>query len=141
MTQLAVALKDFFLIYFQELLDRDPGCAIRPVISGPPDETLTDLFNGITTNGTMDWSITVGNKSEPLATLLIDYNTNATPRPPTVVSAVSQWDYAVTVRSSCRFMLLLVTRSAADKMPESLGNTTEVFGSRRGFNDVLWKYL
>ncbi|MGI9075490.1 MAG: AAA family ATPase [Bryobacteraceae bacterium] len=145
MTRLAAALKDFFLVYFQDLLDRDPERAIRPVITGPPDDTLADLFNALTNNGTSDWTITAGGKTEPLGTLLVDYNASTTSRPPSVISAISEWDYAVTVRSSCRLMLFLVTRSASDKMPESLGNTTELFGSerssRRLFNDVLWKYL
>lgn len=145
MTRLAAALKDFFLAYFQELLSRDPNRDIRPVLIGPPDETLADLFNALTTNGTTNWTITAGEKNEPLATLLIDYNASTTPRPVTVISAVSEWDYAVTVRSSCRLMLFLVARSAADKMPESIRNTTEAFGidrlNQRLFNDVLWKYL
>jgi Holliday junction resolvasome RuvABC ATP-dependent DNA helicase subunit len=145
MTRLSTALRDFFLTYFTELLNQDPKRAVRPVITGPPDDTLTNLFAGLTSNGTTDWTIPVGTNTETIAVLLVDYNASPIPRPANVISAVSQWDYAVTARSSTRLMLLLVAPSALDQMPESLGNTTEVFSthrtSRRFFNDVLWKYL
>ncbi len=141
---MAEVLKDFFLEYLQDLLARDPNRAIRPVITGPPDDTLAELFNSLTSNGKLDYQLNANGKIELLGTLLIDYNIHGAVQPENVISAISKWDYAVTVRSSTRLMLCLVARSAADNMPESLGNTTETFGGDRGnrrFNDLLWKYL
>jgi len=146
MRALASTLDDFLLESVRAALARDQNASIRMVLIGPPLPGLEALFNRLTADGTADWSCVAGGSTVSIPVLLVSYRGSTSP-PPGVVSGGCRWDYAVTVRNSSDRLLILVAPDAVDRIPESLANTTEVFGGLRGktnrrwLDTVLWKYL
>ncbi|MFB3903185.1 MAG: AAA family ATPase [Acidobacteriota bacterium] len=125
---------------------RSQNSSIRLVLVGPPFEALQELFDQLTFGGTTDWTCPVGGNNYLIPVLQVNYRTSTPPRSG-VVSVSCRWDYAVTVRNSYERLVILVAPDAADRIPESLTNTTEIFGGirrktrRRWLDTVVWKYL
>lgn len=145
MLDLATALDAFLLKHVQSILTRDQAASVRLALLGPPLEALDDLFNRLTANGTADWTPVVG---VSIPVLLVSYSAVSSPPPsPPIMSGRCRWDFAVTVRNSSDRLLILVAPEAADRIPESLANTTEIFDglrrrpTRRWPNDIIWRYL
>lgn len=145
---LANVLKDFLEQHFTEALRRAPTAYIRPVLVGPPTEGLKALFDVLTTSGTSTWRV----NGREIGVLYVRSNllTSANSLTPGALPALSrecQWDYAVTVRNSCSYVLILADSSAWDNRPESLANTTETLGTLqldsqgRWLDDPVWKYI
>jgi MoxR-like ATPase len=146
MRALAATLDAFLLENVRDSLARDQNASIRMVLIGPPLETLEELFNRLTASGTADWTPSTGGGAVSIPVLLVSYRADPS-LPSAVVSGKCRWDYAVAVRNSSDRLLILAAPDAVDRIPESLANTTEMFGglkrrsSRRWLDDVLWKYL
>ena len=125
MVALAQSLRDYVEQQFRSALARAPHDPFRPVLVGPPDETLRELFAMLTAAGQREWDFVAGGASHEVIVLLVDGNA------PTVVNVLScgcNWDYAVTIRNSRPLVLILAARSSWDTRPESLANTTETLG-------------
>lgn len=143
MLQIAAALDAFLLQHVQNVLTRDPSAGVRLGLLGPPNEALAALLDRLTTNETTAWTPTAG---APIPVLLVTYAGNPS-APSLTMSGRCRWDFAVTVRNSSNRVLILIAPDAADRIPESLANTTEIFDGltrrpgRRWPNDVIWKYL
>jgi DNA phosphorothioation-dependent restriction protein DptH len=146
MRALASALDDFLVENAQAALAHDQNASIRMVLTGPPLPALEELFNRLTANGATEWSWATAGGTITVPVLLVSYSRSISP-PPGILSGWCHWDYAVTVRNSSDRLLILVSPDAVDRIPESLANTTEVFGGLRGkanrrwLDTVVWKYL
>jgi DNA phosphorothioation-dependent restriction protein DptH len=142
MRALAACLVTFAERQFRGALGRDPGCRLRPVLVGPPDEALREIFGMLTAAGQQEWQIALGPASRDVIVLLVD---DGSPSPGTGLSRGCNWDYAVSVRNSCPLVLILASRGSWDKRPESLANTTETIGEigrgRQGGDDPLRAHL
>lgn len=146
MLALASALDEFLLESVRDTLARDPDASIRMVVTGPPLSALDALFNRLTASGTSEWACSIPSGTVAIPVLLVTYR-GSIPSVAGVVSGRCRWDYAVTVRNSSERLVILVAPDAVDRIPESLSNTTEVFGGLRGnanrrwLDTVLWRYL
>jgi DNA phosphorothioation-dependent restriction protein DptH len=142
MRALADCLKTYIEEHFRAALKRDPNGFVRPVLVGPPDTALREMFMLLTAAGQSDWQFSVGTSTREVVVLLVDANI---PAYGTTLSRVCQWDYAVSVRNSCPLVLILAARGSWDNRPESLANTTETLGeitaSSRGDEDPLQAHL
>ncbi|MEI8044413.1 MAG: hypothetical protein WCL11_23585, partial [Verrucomicrobiota bacterium] len=145
MTQLADSLADYVEYHFASVIKQSDTNPVRPILVGPQLQTLKEVFNYLTNNGQTPWTIVVSGTSYKVAVLLVDgrSQTNATPQ--AALATACQWDYAVTIRNSCPYVLILVDPSVWDKRPESLTNTTETLGSPRTqqstIDSSLWKHI
>jgi len=137
MRALANCLKSYAAQHFNAAIERYAEY-VRPVMVGPPDPALRELFSILTGSGQHDWHL--GNAPD-VVVLLID------PDAPVGGAALSQacgWDYAVSIRNSQKRVLILASRRSWDNRPESLANTTETIGdigSGRGSDDPLQLHL
>ncbi len=125
MVALAQSLRNYVEQQFLYALTRAPHDPFRPVLVGPPDETLRELFAMLTGSGQHEWQLVAGGSSREVVVLLVDGNA---PLGPNVLSCGCNWDYAVTIRNSRPLVLILAARSSWDTRPESLANTTETLG-------------
>jgi DNA phosphorothioation-dependent restriction protein DptH len=124
MLALAQSLQGYIEQQFRSALSRAPNGPFRPILVGPPDEALRELFAGLTSNGQGDWSLASGGTSREVIVLLVDGN----PPSGSALSCGCHWDYAVTIRNSRPLVLILAARNSWDTRPESLANTTETLG-------------
>lgn len=142
MRALAECLKTYIEQYFRTVLARNTDTFVRPVLVGPPDAALREMFSLLTGAGQHDWQLTVGTNPHDVVVLLVDSSA-----PPTGAahSCGCCWDYAVSIRNSYPRVLILATRGSWDNRPESLANTTETIGAigstSRGNNDPLQAHL
>lgn len=125
MLALAQSLGNYVEQQFRSSLTRAPLDPFRPVLVGPPDETLREIFTMLTGAGQHDWRLAAGGANHEVIVLLVDGNA---PRVANVFSCGCNWDYAVTIRNSRPLVLILAARSSWDTRPESLANTTETLG-------------
>ncbi|PDW03753.1 Holliday junction DNA helicase RuvB C-terminal domain-containing protein [Candidatus Viridilinea mediisalina] len=145
MQYLAAMLKEFLERHFTDALRRDSTASVRPVLIGPPTETLGILYDLLTANGASNWGMNGGE----IVVLYVRSQGNArnTTSPSPILSRECQWDYAVTVRNSHSQVVILAAPSMWDGRPESLANTTETLGTlqtdRQGrkIKDPLWKFV
>ncbi len=141
MRALAECLKTYVEQHFGAAVGRDPSAFVRPVMVGPPDAALRELFSILTGAGQHDWQPVPGTPSRDVVVLLIVPDA---PTGGTTLSQVSGWDYAVSIRNSCQRVLILASRRAWDNRPESLANTTETIGeigAGRSNDDPLQAHL
>lgn len=125
MVALAQSLRNYVEQQFMSALARSPHGSFRPVLVGPPDETLCELFAMFTAAGQHEWQIIAGGSDYEVIVLLVGGNA---PGVLNVLSCGCNWDYAVTIRNSRPLVLILAARSSWDTRPESLANTTERLG-------------
>ena len=121
MHALATSLKEYVEKHLASALARDAQSMVRPVLVGPPNAALVELFGILTGAGSRDWQ--VAGKS---VVVLLVADTAASPG--SSISRVCHWDYAVTVRNSAPLVVILAARASWDQRPESLANTTETLG-------------
>ncbi len=146
MIALAKGLKAFLERHFIEAVAQGSE-VVRPILVGPPESALESLFNLLSSAGTGDWHLAAGLQQLDITVLLLSGASTAVGDMPggQFLSRRCQWDYAVTVRNSRPFVLMLASSAAWDNRPESLANTTETLGSpttgRGGFRDSSWKHL
>jgi hypothetical protein len=57
MLALAQSLKGYIEQQFRSALTRAPNAPFRPILVGPPDEALRELFAELTTNGQGEWNL------------------------------------------------------------------------------------
>lgn len=125
MRALAGCLKNYVEQHFRSALAREPDGSVRPVVVGPPDAALTELFALLTSGGQGEWQFPFQGGTREIVVLLVD--STAVPSA-TGLSRGCNWDYAVTVRNSRPLVLILAARRSWDNRPESLSNTTETLG-------------
>ncbi len=142
MRSLASSLGTYIEQHLVAALTRDAGASVRPVVVGPPDAALSELFTALTSGGSRDWQVNVGGASRDVAVLLVNETGGAGG---SGLSRACGWDYAVTIRNSAPLVLILASRRSWDKRPESLSNTTETLGelgtARRQGQDPLEGHL
>jgi DNA phosphorothioation-dependent restriction protein DptH len=142
MVALAQSLGKYVEEQFRSAWVRAPLDPFRPVLVGPPDETLKEIFATLTASGQHEWQLVVGSATQEVIVLLVDGNAPATAN---VLSCGCNWDYAVTIRNSRPLVLILAARSSWDTRPESLANTTETLGDlglvSHGGEDSLHTHL
>jgi Holliday junction resolvasome RuvABC ATP-dependent DNA helicase subunit len=126
MVALAHSLGNYVEEQFRSALARAPLDPFRPVLVGPPDETLREVFAMLTASGQHEWQLVDGGATHEVIVLLVDGNA---PKAANVLSCGCNWDYAVTIRNSRQLVLILAARSSWDTRPESLANTTETLGN------------
>jgi DNA phosphorothioation-dependent restriction protein DptH len=142
MRALAECLKTYAEQHFRTAVARDPEGSVRPVLVGPPETALRELFSLLTEAGRHDWQLVPGTPARDVVVLLVDAD-----GPPSGagLSQACCWDYAVSIRNSWSRVLILATRGSWDNRPESLANTTETIGviaaSTRVSDDPLQIYL
>lgn len=142
MQYLAQSLDAFLEEHFRAALARDGNGPVRPVLVGPPDEALREMFALLTSGGTGEWRLPVAGGQREVIVLLVDGKA----RPAgSGLSRVCNWDYAVTMRNSQPLVLILAARRSWDTRPESLANTTETLGDLgvvgRGGANALQSHL
>ena len=141
MLALAQCLQQYAEQLFRAAVTRDPDGFVRPVLVGPPDAALREMFQVLTAGSTCDWQPVLPQPRD-VVVLLVD---EGAPQQSTALSRACYWDYAVSVRNSCPRVLILATRSSWDNRPESLANTTETIGeigrNSRGNDDPLHAHL
>ncbi len=125
MRALAGCLKTYVEQHFRSALSREPDASIRPVLIGPPDDALSEMFALLTAAGQREWQLAIEGSTREIVVLLVDVNA---PPSGTGLSQGCHWDYAVTVRNSRPLVLILAARRSWDNRPESLSNTTETLG-------------
>lgn len=125
MVALAQSLRNYVEQQFRSAVARAPHDPFRPVLVGPPDEALRELFVMLTTAGQGEWQLVAGSTTYEVIVLLVD---GKEPPAANVLSGGCSWDYAVTIRNSRPLVLILAARSSWDTRPESLANTTETLG-------------
>lgn len=142
MVALAQSLRNYVEQQFRSALARAPHDPFRPVLVGPPDEPLRELFAMLTAAGQGEWQFVAGGANHEVIVLLVD---GKAPQVANVLSCGCNWDYAVTIRNSRPLVLILAARSSWDTRPESLANTTETLGDlglvSRGVEDSLHSHL
>ena len=142
MVALAQSLRSYVEQQFKSALMRAADNPFRPVLVGPPDSALRELFALLTSGGQTNWQVSSGGKNHEVIVLHVGGHT--TPASATL-SGGCQWDYAVTMRNSRPLVLILAARGSWDTRPESLANTTETLGDlglvARGGEDSLHAYL
>jgi DNA phosphorothioation-dependent restriction protein DptH len=142
MIALAQSLKDYVEGQFQSAVSRAPEDPFRPVLVGPPDQALHEVFAILTASGQHEWQVNVDGSNHDVIVLLVD---GKVPPVPNVLSGGCNWDYAVTMRNSRPRVLILAARGSWDTRPESLANTTETMGDlglvSRGGEDSLHAHL
>ncbi len=142
MVALAQSLGKYVEEQFGSALVRAPQDPFRPVLVGPPDETLKEIFKMFTASSQHNWQLVVGGATHEVIVLLVNGNAQGTT---SVLSCGCNWDYAVTIRNSRPLVLILAARSSWDTRPESLANTTETLGNlglvSHGGEDSLHIYL
>lgn len=139
MMALASSLVSYIEQHFRAALTRDPSGPFRPILVGPPDEALREIFGLLTRGGQGDWQIQLQGATHPVVVLLVD---DRAPPAGTGLSLGCHWDYAVTIRNSSPLVLILAARSSWDNRPDSLANTTETLGGiGKGSADSLNPYL
>lgn len=143
MRALAECLKTYAEQHFNAAIARDPDAYVRPVMVGPPDAAIRELFSMLTGAGQHDWNLVPGVPARDVVVLLVDPDIPAGGSGAGLSQACS-WDYAVSIRNSRPRVLILASRRSWDNRPESLANTTETIGeigSPRASNDPLQLYL
>ena len=143
MRALAEYLNAYVEQQFRTVLTRNVDTYVRPVLVGPPDAAVREMFSLLTGAGQHDWQLNVGPNTCDVVVLLVDSS------PPAPTGAVSScgccWDYAISVRNSYPRALILATRASWDNRPESLANTTETIGelgvTSRTSDDPLQAHL
>jgi MoxR-like ATPase len=142
MVALAQSLRNYVEQQFRSALARASDNPFRPVLVGPPDSALRELFALLTSGGQSNWQVASGGTIYEVIVLHVGGDiapANAT------LSGGCQWDYAVTMRNSRPLVLILSTRGSWDTRPESLANTTETLGDlglvARGVEDSLHTHL
>ncbi|MDX2130430.1 MAG: Holliday junction DNA helicase RuvB C-terminal domain-containing protein [Planctomycetota bacterium] len=141
MRALAECLKTYAEQHFSAAIARDPNGPVRPVMVGPPDSAIRELFSILTSAGQHDWHLVPGTPARDVVVLLVD---PGAPAAGTGLSQVCGWDYAVSIRNSRPRVLILASRRSWDNRPESLANTTETIGqigSTRAGDDPLQAHL
>jgi Holliday junction resolvasome RuvABC ATP-dependent DNA helicase subunit len=147
MNSLAQGLKTLLEQHFLEARKHDSEAVVRPILVGPPAETLDALFELLSSGGIADWQIAGSSQQLNVTVLLISSALvgSSTTANGNSLTGRCQWDYAVTVRNSRSLVLMLASPAAWDNRPESLSNTTETLGSpttgRGGFRDNTWRHL
>jgi DNA phosphorothioation-dependent restriction protein DptH len=132
MRYLAQYLEQYVIQHFTAALTRDADATVRPILVGPPDTALDELFALLTTDGQREWQLNIAGQIYDIVVLLVGTDLVMTPA---TLSCVCQWDYAVTIRNSRALVLNLASSSAWDNRPESLANTTETLGGITGALD------
>ena len=125
MVALAQSLAYYVEEQFRSALARAPLDPFRPVLVGPPDETLREVFAILTASGQHEWQLSAGGTTYEVIVLLVDGNAVQSTN---ILSCGCNWDYAVTIRNSRPLVLILAARDSWDTRPESLANTTETLG-------------
>lgn len=141
MHALAECLKTYAEQHFSAAIARDPTGPVRPVMVGPPDAAIRELFSILTNAGRHDWQLVPGTPGRDVVILLVD---PGAPAAGTGLSQVCGWDYAVSIRNSRPRVLILASRRSWDNRPESLANTTETLGqigATRAGDDPLQAHL
>ncbi len=141
MRALAECLKTYAEQHFSAAIARDSNGPVRPVMVGPPDAAIRELFSILTNAGQHDWQLVPGTPARDVIVLLVD---PGAPAAGTGLSQVCGWDYAVSIRNSRPRVLMLASRRSWDNRPESLANTTETIGqigSARAGDDPLQAHL
>jgi DNA phosphorothioation-dependent restriction protein DptH len=126
MRHLAHNIENYVAQHFNAALSRDAAATVRPILVGPPDAALSELFSVLTNNCQRDWQISVNGTVHDVVVLYVGGPATA---PCAAISCACHWDFAVTIRNSRRLVLILTSGDAWDNRPESLANTTETLGS------------
>lgn len=109
-----------------EMLNRMQSMSRTQVIFvGPPMTVLEKLFDAMTNDGSTDWLI----EGQKVTVLLVSDDV-----PSTVTQSTStrcHWDYALNVRNEFLTTLILTTRKALERIPESIDNALEILGQPR----------
>ena len=74
MRALADCLKTYVEQHFRMSLARDPNGSVRPVLVGPPDAALREMFALLTAGGQCEWQLSVGPTTRDVVVLLVDVN-------------------------------------------------------------------
>jgi Holliday junction resolvasome RuvABC ATP-dependent DNA helicase subunit len=142
MRALAENLISYVERHFYSSLARVPNGPVRPILVGPPDAALREMFSLLTANGQSEWQVQVNGARHDVVVLLVDGNT---PPAGNALSGGCHWDYAVTIRNSRPLVLILAAPASWDLRPESLVNTTETLGTLgtmvRAGEDAIQKHL
>src|SRR5262245_60396769 len=72
MRALAECLRDYAEQHFRAAIARDPEGFVRPVLVGPPDAALRELFSLLTANGRHDWQVPGAAPGTDVVVLLVD---------------------------------------------------------------------
>lgn len=142
MVALAQSLRAYVEQHFRSALERDSSGPVRPVLVGPPDQALREMFALLTGDGQGKCQVSAGGATHEIVVLLVNGEALSAGNG---LSCGCHWDYAVTIRNSRPLVLILASRGSWDNRPESLANTTETLGDMgtvsRGEEDPLQAYL
>ncbi|MFD1193800.1 AAA family ATPase [Seohaeicola saemankumensis] len=109
--------------YISEYWAQDEISVARPFIRGLPLELAHELFKQLTCDGTRDWRVTADR--QPVPVVLITAGELSAFGNPGVLSGISNWDYAITIRNSASSYVCIVTPDAALTVQHSMLNTTD----------------
>src|SRR5262249_24061759 len=137
MQYLAEVIQSYFEEHFVQAVDRDKDAYIRPVLVGPPHDTLSVLFERLTNSGDVDWDIPYNGTAIPVAVLLVQDTATSPKR--AMLSKPCDWDYAVQTRNKWQYALMLAEPTKWDQRPESLANTTETIGLFQPNRKQWWR--